>query len=68
VGLAPPPSTLCAHSLQGYPSVGDAHSTITVPRDKWFEYGGERSGRFQVPLSFWHAAIVQATIQTLPVI
>lgn len=39
-----------AHPLhsQGYPSLGDVHSTITVePRSKWFEYGGERSGRFQ---------------------
>lgn len=37
------------HSLvQGYPSVGDVQSTVTVPREKWFEYGGERSGRFQV--------------------
>lgn len=35
--------------LQGYPSLGDVHSTVTVqPRSKWFEYGGERSGRFQV--------------------
>ena len=34
--------------LQGYPSVGDLHSTVTVPKDKWFEYAGERSGRFQV--------------------
>lgn len=40
----------CRKSLQGYPSVGDVHSTVTVPRDQWFEYGGERSGRFQVPL------------------
>ncbi|KAK9801365.1 hypothetical protein WJX73_000633 [Symbiochloris irregularis] len=32
---------------QGYPSVGDVHSTLPVPQDKWFEYGGERSGRFQ---------------------
>lgn len=40
---------LDAHPLhaQGYPSVGDVHSTVPVPRDKWFEYGGERSGRFQ---------------------
>jgi len=34
--------------VQGYPSVGDLHSTIPVPKDKWFEWGGERSGRFQV--------------------
>lgn len=32
---------------QGYPSVGDIHSTLPVAREKWFEYGGERSGRFQ---------------------
>lgn len=38
-----------AHPLhsQGYPSIGDAHSTVPVPREKWFEYAGERSGRFQ---------------------
>ena len=23
------------------------HSTVPVPREKWFEYGAERSGRFQ---------------------
>ena len=32
---------------QGYPSMGDVQSTIPVPREKWFEYGMERSGRFQ---------------------
>ncbi len=32
---------------QGYPSLGDVHSTLPVPREKWFSYGGERSGRFQ---------------------
>lgn len=32
---------------QGFPSVGDVHSTIPVPKEKWFEYAGERSGRFQ---------------------
>lgn len=32
---------------QGYPSVGDLHSTVPVPVEKWFEYAGERSGRFQ---------------------
>ncbi|KAI5076552.1 hypothetical protein GOP47_0008617 [Adiantum capillus-veneris] len=32
---------------QGYPSVGDVQSTLPVPKDQWFEYGGERSGRFQ---------------------
>jgi phosphoadenosine phosphosulfate reductase len=31
---------------QGYPSVGDVHSTLPVPKEKWFEYAGERSGRF----------------------
>ena len=38
-----------AHPLHasGYPSIGDAHSTVPVPKDKWFEYAGERSGRFQ---------------------
>ena len=23
------------------------HSTLPVPREQWFEYGGERKGRFQ---------------------
>nr|CAD32963.1 phosphoadenosine-phosphosulphate reductase [Physcomitrium patens] len=32
---------------QGFPSIGDVQSTIPVPREKWFEYAGERSGRFQ---------------------
>lgn len=32
---------------QGFPSVGDLHSTVPVPKEKWFEYAGERSGRFQ---------------------
>lgn len=32
---------------KGYPSIGDAKDTIPVPREKWFEYAGERSGRFQ---------------------
>ena len=38
-----------AHPLhaQGYPSIGDVHSTVPVPKDKWFDYAGERSGRFQ---------------------
>lgn len=42
-----------AHPLhaQGYPSVGDTHSTVPVPREMWFEYGGERSGRFQNELN-----------------
>lgn len=38
-----------AHPLhaQGFPSIGDEQSTVPVPREKWFEYAGERSGRFQ---------------------
>lgn len=32
---------------EDFPSIGDAHSTVPVPRSKWFEYAGERSGRFQ---------------------
>jgi 3'-phosphoadenosine 5'-phosphosulfate sulfotransferase (PAPS reductase)/FAD synthetase len=32
---------------KGYPSLGDVHSTLPVDRSRWFEYGGERSGRFQ---------------------
>jgi phosphoadenosine phosphosulfate reductase len=37
-----------AHPLHaaGYPSIGDAHSTVPVPRAQWFDYAGERSGRF----------------------
>lgn len=34
--------------MQGFPSIGDLHSTVPVPKAKWFEYAGERSGRFQV--------------------
>lgn len=30
----------------GYSSLGDKHSTIPVPLEKWMAYGGERSGRF----------------------
>lgn len=30
----------------GYSSLGDAHSTLKVDLEKWFTYGGERSGRF----------------------
>eukprot|EP00736_Rhodelphis_marinus_P008732 Rmarinus@m.26200 len=33
--------------LNGYPSIGDVHSTQRVPLEKWFAPGGERSGRFQ---------------------
>ena len=36
------------NSMQDFPSIGDLHSTVPVPREKWFEYAGERSGRFQV--------------------
>ena len=36
--------------MQGYPSIGDAHSTVPVPKEKWYDYAGERSGRFQVCL------------------
>ncbi|KAL3159964.1 hypothetical protein ABBQ38_010352 [Trebouxia sp. C0009 RCD-2024] len=32
---------------EDFPSIGDLHSTVPVPREKWFEYAGERSGRFQ---------------------
>eukprot|EP00241_Pyramimonas_parkeae_P011020 CAMPEP_0114249808 /NCGR_PEP_ID=MMETSP0058-20121206/14352_1 /TAXON_ID=36894 /ORGANISM="Pyramimonas parkeae, CCMP726" /LENGTH=258 /DNA_ID=CAMNT_0001363403 /DNA_START=215 /DNA_END=991 /DNA_ORIENTATION=- len=33
---------------QDFPSIGDLHSTVPVPdRTKWFQYAGERSGRFQ---------------------
>ena len=32
---------------QGYSSLGDKHSTQTVPLHRWLTYGGERSGRFQ---------------------
>ena len=38
--------------MQGFPSIGDLHSTVPVPKAKWFEYAGERSGRFQVCCSF----------------
>ena len=37
-----------ARLAQGYPSIGDLHSTVPVPKEKWYEYAGERSGRFQV--------------------
>ena len=32
---------------EGYPSLGDVHSTLPVEPAKWFHYGGERAGRFQ---------------------
>lgn len=32
---------------KGFPSVGDVHSTVPIPREQWFEYGKERAGRFQ---------------------
>jgi len=37
-----------AHPLHaaGYPSIGDVHSTVPVDRARWFDYAGERSGRF----------------------
>ena len=38
--------------MQGFPSIGDLHSTVPMPKAKWFEYAGERSGRFQVCCSF----------------
>jgi hypothetical protein len=42
-------SHLCIHATaQGYPSIGDVQTTVPVPKEKWFEYAGERSGRFQV--------------------
>jgi len=31
---------------EGYPSIGDLQSTLPVAKDKWFEYAGERSGRW----------------------
>lgn len=31
---------------EGYPSVGDLQSTLPVAKEKWFEYAGERSGRW----------------------
>jgi len=31
----------------GYPSLGDMHSTLRVDKEKWFQYGMERAGRFQ---------------------
>jgi len=31
---------------KGYPSIGDAKDTVPVAREKWFEYAGERLGRF----------------------
>ena len=39
---------IAASAFQGFPSIGDVHSTVPVPKAKWFEYAGERSGRFQV--------------------
>ena len=39
---------MCLLTLQGFPSIGDEQSTVPVPKAKWFEYAGERSGRFQV--------------------
>ena len=31
---------------EGYPSIGDLQSTLPVAKEKWFEYAGERSGRW----------------------
>uniref|UniRef100_A0A7S4DY49 Phosphoadenosine phosphosulphate reductase domain-containing protein n=1 Tax=Lotharella globosa TaxID=91324 RepID=A0A7S4DY49_9EUKA len=31
---------------KGYPSIGDAKDTVPVPKSRWFEYAGERLGRF----------------------
>lgn len=31
---------------EGYPSIGDAKDTVPVPKEKWFDYAGERAGRF----------------------
>ena len=31
---------------EGYPSLGDVQTTLPVERAKWFEYAGERSGRW----------------------
>ncbi len=42
------PSYRLLTCMQGFPSIGDLHSTVPVPKAKWFEYAGERSGRFQV--------------------
>ncbi len=42
------PSYTLVTCMQGFPSIGDLHSTVPVPKPKWFEYAGERSGRFQV--------------------
>jgi phosphoadenosine phosphosulfate reductase len=30
---------------EGYPSLGDMHSTLRVDREKWFQYGGTRRPR-----------------------
>lgn len=47
--------------VQGYPSIGDVQSTVPVPVEKWYEYAGERSGRFQVQSHF-----ACAFFETLP--
>ena len=31
---------------KGYQSIGDVQSTVPVPRERWWDYGGERAGRF----------------------
>jgi hypothetical protein len=43
---------------QGFPSIGDVQTTLPVPREKWFEYAGERSGRFQVSV-IYHSPIIR---------
>lgn len=43
---------------QGFPSIGDVQTTLPVPREKWFEYAGERSGRFQVSV-LHHSPIIR---------
>jgi phosphoadenosine phosphosulfate reductase len=31
----------------GFSSMGDVQSTKKVPHEKWYQYAGERSGRFE---------------------
>ena len=44
-GMAPTATARCC--AQSFPSIGDVHSTVPVRREEWFQYGGERKGRFQ---------------------
>ena len=40
---------------QGYPSIGDAKDTVPVDKSKWFDYAGERAGRFTgLANKVWH--------------